>query len=232
MRVYITGVSGGLGKALVQSFLSRGYNVVGIGRRNTISHPLFSFIKCDLSDIEAVCKLRFEADLEGCILVNNAGVVGPLKRISDQSSSEIMEVMTVNTLTPMLLCNQFLTQISPGVKAVILNISSGAANRPIPSWAAYCASKIALDRFSETLLLEELEKGRQISVYSIAPGVVDTDMQNQIRSADPEDFSSLETFKELHRNRDLQDPTIVSEKLVNFILSPSEGNVVRSVKDL
>lgn len=232
MRAYVTGVSSGLGKALANYLLNKGCEVIGIGRKNSIDHEKYSFIHCDLSDLDTVTKVNFESDSEGCILINNAGVIGPIRRISDQRSSEVIELMNVNTLAPMLLCQRFLEQIPMDKRSIILNISSGAANRPIPSWATYCASKIAIDRFSETIYLEELEKGRNIRVYSIAPGVVDTDMQKTIRSADPQHFSSLSQFEGLFSKGELQPPEMIARELLDFILREVEGPVVRSVKDL
>lgn len=232
MRVYITGVSGGIGRALALTFLERGYSVSGIGRHSTIVHPHYSFTACDLSDLRAVAEFCFETSENGCVLINNAGIIGPQKRISDQKSDDLLNVMNVNILAPMLLCRQFLVQVPAEFKTVIINISSGAANRPIPSWATYCASKIALDRFSETIQLEEKEKGRDIAVYSVAPGIVNTSMQAEIRSADPDHFSSLKLFQERYENNELLAPEEVAEKLMQLLTNPFDGRVVRNVNDL
>jgi benzil reductase ((S)-benzoin forming) len=229
MRVYITGVSGGLGKALAHEFLKRGNIVVGIGRNSSIVHPDYSFLNCDLTNLQAITKIRFQGNEEGCILINNAGLVGPIKRISDQHPKDVTDVMNVNIIAPMLLCQQFLQQLSSQTRKIILNISSGAANRPIPSWATYCASKIALDRFSETILLEEQEKGREMVIYSVAPGVVNTNMQSQIRSASQNDFSSISKFSELYLRNQLQDPEEVAQRLADLLFRPFDGQVVRSI---
>jgi len=232
MKVYITGVSSGIGKALALEFLERGNNVVGLGRKHDIDHPQFSFITCDLSDVSQVKSIRFSGDKDGCVLINNAGAVGVLKRVSDQEQDDLLNVINVNTIAPMLLCQSFLRDVPSDLRTIILNISSGAANRAIPSWAAYCASKIAIDRFSEAVCLEELEKGRYLAVYSIAPGVVDTPMQAEIRSADPEHFSSLNTFQELFKNKELTDASEVAKKLASLLFMPFDGKVIRSVREL
>src|SRR5690606_9251492 len=106
----------------------------------------------------------------------------------------------VNTIAPMLLC-QFVLQHYPLDRPLtIVNISSGAGRRPIPGWAAYCTSKAALDMYSQTIYLEEKERNRNIRVYSVAPGVVDTPMQETIRKSDPSTFSSLHSFILLKEN--------------------------------
>lgn len=232
MKIFITGISKGLGKALALEFLQQGHSVVGIGRSHGIDHPHFSFIQCELEDLEAVKKIRFAAEGEECLLINNAGLIGNIERISEQKDSDIQQVMIVNALAPMLLCQQFLKDIPASIKTSILNISSGAARRSIPSWAAYCSSKAALDRFSETVYLEELEKGRNIRVYSVAPGVLDTDMQQTIRSSSPIAFSSHENFVKMKEEHELQSPVQTAEKLIKLLSQPFEGQVISSLKEI
>jgi benzil reductase ((S)-benzoin forming) len=216
MNVYITGVSKGLGKALVDFYLNEGHRVFGIGRSHAISHPNFQFIEKDLANLIAL-DVNFQSDDE-ILLINNAGVIGNIKRLSDQEHADCQEVITVNTIAPMILTAQLLKQLPINHKVIILNISSGAATRSIPGWASYCASKAALDRFSETVYLEENEKGRNIRVFSLAPGVIDTDMQTTIRSSDAEDFSSLETFRNLKFKNELIKPKETAKNLAEFII--------------
>jgi benzil reductase ((S)-benzoin forming) len=232
MRIYITGVSSGLGKALAEVFLNEGKAVIGLGRRNNIEHPNYNFIPCDLNDPSSIEQYKFIADEEGCILINNAGVLGPLKRIINQEPSQIKEVMTVNALVPMLLCQKFLLEVPVKKRTAILNISSGAANRAIPSWATYCASKIALDRFSESIYMEELEMSRPFKIYSIAPGILDTPMQQKIRSTSEQDFSDVAKFQAMHENKQLLAPKEVAMKIVRFLTLPFDGRVVHSIAEL
>lgn len=232
MKIYITGVSKGIGKALAEHFLATENQVVGIGRGHNIEHERFSFVHCELRKLEEVKRIKFESESEEVMLINNAGVIGNIQRVSDQETPDMEEVMTVNTLAPMYLCQQFLKQLPASKNLTILNISSGAANRPIPSWASYCASKIAMDRFSETIYLEEKEKNRNIRVYSVAPGVIDTSMQVKIRATDPADFSSLNNFIELNEKHELQSLETTVTKLVQLLDMPYTGQVIRSLKEL
>jgi benzil reductase ((S)-benzoin forming) len=140
--------------------------------------------------------------------------------------------MTVNTIAPMILCQEFLRQTALEKKLTIINISSGAANRPIPSWAAYCSSKIAMDRFSETIYLEEQEKGRNINVFSVAPGVIDTSMQKKIRASNKVDFSSVDNFRSLHENGELTSPNDAVNKLVKLIQKKESNPVICNLNDL
>jgi benzil reductase ((S)-benzoin forming) len=232
MHIFITGVSKGLGKEFVEYFLAAGHHVTGIGRSHAFDHPNFSFIHCDLSNLNEVQSIKFESKENELILINNAGVIGNIKRISDQNESDIQEVMTVNTIAPMILCQEFLRQTALEKKLTIINISSGAANRPIPSWAAYCSSKIAMDRFSETIYLEEQEKGRNINVFSVAPGVIDTSMQKKIRASNKVDFSSVDNFRSLHENGELTSPNDAVNKLVKLIQKKESNPVICNLNDL
>jgi len=231
MHVFITGISRGIGFAFLKHFLSQELTITGIGRNQPTIEGNYSFLNCDLADLNEVQSLSLKSDAEEILLINNAGIIGSIQRISSQTSSDIAEVMTVNSISPMLLCQKVL-QENPGKKITILNISSGAANRPIPSWAAYCSSKIALDRFSESLQLEEKEKKAQTRVFSVAPGAVDSKMQEKIRISSSLDFSSLDNFVQLHEKRELLDPNIVVNKLVKLLNTSNKTHVVYSIKDI
>ncbi len=217
MRVFITGVSGGLGFALVHEFLANGAIVTGIGRTNSITHPNYSFLACDFSDLSQVHSLDFGKIDQNVILINNAGIIGNIQRLSDQEHPDAEAVMNVNTLAPMLLSAKIMQSTPTTIAVTIVNISSGAARRSIPSWAAYCASKAALDRFSETFYFEEKEKGRKIRVYSVAPGVIDTNMQTTIRSTNAVDFSSIERFKDLKSTNSLKSPHATASEIYKLV---------------
>jgi benzil reductase ((S)-benzoin forming) len=229
-KVYVTGVSRGLGKAVAEKFLKEGYSVVGIGRSSDIHYVNYTFLVCDLSLQSDIDKIQFDTTCDEVILINNAGQIGNLQRISDQIEPDFEEVMRVNTLAPMYLSWSCLQQVKGAIK--IVNISSGASTRAIPGWAAYCASKAALDRFSETIQLEEKEKGRDVNVWSVAPGVIDTAMQEKIRSASVENFSSLETFLDLKKNDELTNPQVTADKLFRLIVLEEIDRVVCSLREI
>lgn len=232
MHVFITGVSKGLGKALAEHYLNEGNLVTGIGRSHSFKHSNFSFIPCDLSNLEGVKKIEFSSKDDHILLINNAGILGNIQRLSDQEIPDIENVLTVNLLSPMYLCTTLIKQTSATTKVIIVNISSGAANRSIPSWASYCASKAGLDRFSETFLMEEKEKGRQIKMFSVAPGVIDTEMQKKIRESSSDDFSSVDNFIQLKEKGELISPLEAVNKLVKLIQLPDNDKVIWSLRDV
>jgi benzil reductase ((S)-benzoin forming) len=231
-RVFITGVSKGLGEATANIFLENGYLVTGIGRSHAIDHDRFTFISCDLKNRQAVKELSFEAKEKEIILINNAGVIGAVQRLIDQKISDVEEVMLVNAMVPMMLSQLFLKKFAASQKLTIANISSGAATRPIPSWAAYCSSKAALNVFSETIQLEQIEKGFETRVLAISPGVLDTVMQAKIRAANKNDFSSVEIFHELQKNQELVEPLKAAQKLFKLLISSNNQQVICSLRDI
>jgi len=233
MRVIVTGVSKGLGKALVQHYLDADIKVLGIGRSHNFDHSNFSFISCDFSLIDAVEKLVIPTINEDTILFNNAGQIGHIQRLSDQIITDVAEVLTVNTIAPMILSAKVANAVGTAKTFTLVNISSGAGRAPIPSWAAYCASKAAIDLFSLTFFKEEQEKGRSIKVYSLAPGVIDTPMQEKIRSSNPNSFSSIERFVDLKNNAELISPEVVVNKIIKLLSLPfNESEIICSLRDI
>lgn len=229
MQVYITGVSKGLGKALVEYFLERGDSVIGIGRSHKFQHENFHFLECDLQDIKAVQELQLGSIKDNVLFINNAGLIGSIQRISEQSSSDIVSVLTVNTIATMLLCQKIMTDFPKNKELTIVNISSGAAKRAIPSWASYCASKAAIDIFSETIYLEEKERGRKTKIYTVSPGVIDTYMQEKIRASTVSNFSSVASFQDLKDSGNLQSTKDVVLKLNQLLEKEYTGQVIYSL---
>lgn len=216
--LYITGVSRGIGESIALNYLEKGWKVIGIGRKSSIQHENFIFLETDLADAFAVERLIFpKTEGKELILINNAGVLGEVSRIENQTSDQAQLVMQVNYIAPVQLIRKFLHEFSSVANKTIVNISSGAAQRPIPSWANYCASKAALNLFSETVAIELKETGNPCRVFAIAPGVVDTGMQKTIRSTQKEHFSSLANFKALKEEEKLFSPVYVAQKISELI---------------
>lgn len=227
---YVTGVSRGLGKAVVLALLKRGEQVTGIGRSHDIDDPAFTFICCDLSDTRAAEQLQFPDHSEPVVLINNAAVLGNIDRISAQDSADLESVLRLNSVTPMLLARKLYQTTRDKNAFTLVNISSGAARRAIPSWAAYCASKAALNMLSETFRLEELELGRNPRVYAVAPGVIDTDMQAQIREVDQSRFSARGNFIGLKENGELFSAEEAANRLIRLLDRPYTGEVMYDLR--
>ncbi|RAU83653.1 SDR family NAD(P)-dependent oxidoreductase [Pontibacter arcticus] len=242
MNYYIiTGASKGIGKALAEELLKDENNhVVGVCRTSTIQHPNYRHQPLDFSDIAAVehnlqkVFLPYK-DAEKLVLVNNAGVLGDIGYVGEGMANERFEfVFDVNVIVPAMLMNTFLEVYRVlDCPKVILNISSGAGKYPIDGWAAYCASKAALDMLSMTMQKEQEVRGSNVQIFSLSPGVVDTGMQENIREADAGQFSTVQKFREYKANGDLASPDEVGEKIARFLQNTDKYNeVLLSVRDM
>ena len=236
MIAYITGTSAGIGKALAENLLNAGHTVIGMSRRHSIEHGNYEHITIDLADINAVNRFEFQMNLkDDIILVNNAGIIGAVKPIGHQIGEELIEMANVNILAPQILMNKFINKFQSIENTYqILNISSGAGKYAIDAWAPYCASKAALDLFSETIALELKSHGHHNwHVFSVAPGVVDTAMQAEIRASNPSEFLNRQKFIDLKQDNELTAPSFVATQLSKIISNPEQfQDVIFSVRDM
>lgn len=241
---YITGTSRGIGKAFAEHLLENPENnVIGMSRQRSIEHPRYRHFYLDLTDPNAISAFRFElhANAKKIYLINNAGALGFIKPVGKLNADTIIKNYTLNLIAPGVLTNAFI-QCYDGIDAekVILNISSGAGKKPVDGWAVYCSSKAGLDMFSRVVDSEQkvraehpqdnIHKG--FKIFSIAPGVVNTEMQTEIRSAKKEDFSRLEDFIGYKVNNELSEPEFVSKKYIHILANlNSIKDVLSSIKD-
>lgn len=224
---FITGTSKGIGKALAEELLlNENVIVAGIARHQTIEHPNYRHLDIDLANLEMLVKelKHIFIDLKSpskVVLVNNAGVLGEIGYVGEKQPEDFVYAFNVNVTAPAILTNAFLQAYAEiQVPHIILNISSGAGKNPLDGWSAYCASKAALDMFSEVVQKEQNLRGTDVKVFSIAPGIVDTEMQTQIRQAPEDQFSQLDRFKEYKTSGSLADARTVAKKLVKVLNDP------------
>ena len=211
----ITGTGSGIGKALAELLLSENYLIFGYSRTNQIENKNFTFTKIDLSDMEAVLKLQFpNVDVTiDVLLVNNAATIGSILPIDKKSEKEIIQEYNLNIISPTLLSRKFINTYSDN-KKLLINIGSGAANKAIASWSAYCATKSGLDMFTEVIAEE---KHKNLTIFSIHPGVVDTNMQKKIRESDAEFFPIRQQFIDYYSKNELFSADFVAQKIYQII---------------
>lgn len=230
---YITGTSRGIGKALAEQLLSRQNTyVIGLSRTATIEHERYEHITLNLNQVKSVDAQQFIAlpDALSITLVNNAGTLGDTKHVGNISPQAIADTYVVNSIAPSLLMNSFVSSYQhTNCKRSIINISSGAGRHTIESWASYCASKAALDMFSEVAQEEQYKVTQQqpIRIFSVAPGIVDTQMQDEIRTTLPEDFSEVNRFIAYKKDGALTPPEEVAQQLLKIIDTPEKFKEVK-----
>lgn len=234
MKYYIvTGGSRGLGAAMIQGLMAPDHVVFNLSRKDNINLQKdfatakcqLTQIHCDLNQVELLDEVMDQVfrkihlmDGDQIYLINNAGTVHPIKQIEHARTEEIITAFHVNSIAPVILTARFIekTQDFLGVKRV-LNISSGAGNKPYEGWSTYCATKSALDMFTQVVGKEQDSKKGAVLILSLAPGIVDTDMQREIREATAEDFPLLNRFQNYKKNGDLWSPEFVAERVLSLL---------------
>lgn len=232
IKAIVTGHSRGLGAAIAESLLERGIPVLGIARATHRQlrghHPeLFAQYELDLADLAAIERWLASGMLANhlagagtALLVNNAGTVQPIGPLPTQEPAAVARAVALNVATPLMLSAAFATQAPAGAERRILNVSSGAGRHVYPGWSVYCATKAALDHHARAVALDATPGLR---LCSLAPGVIDTDMQAEIRSVDPERFPVRERFEALKRDGALASAQDCARRLVDHLLADDFG---------
>ncbi len=220
-QAIVTGTSRGLGKAIALQLLEQGWNVTGISRNHSIEHEKYIHVSADLSDWNFVnnLSLGLNPDAEEYMLIHNAGTLGEIGYVGEISDAMIQQGFQLNLITPSILTNQFLKETQHKNRTVVA-ITSGASKNQYDGWGMYCSSKAGLDAYFAVVMKEvDLRNDKYTRIYSIAPGVIDTSMQEQIRQSDKDSFSNLARFSELKELNQLDSAENVAKKITTFLLS-------------
>ena len=166
-------------------------------------------------------------------LINNAGLIPPIAPLSASDPAALAQALRVGLEAPMLLCAAFLAATEGwAVPRKVLNISSGLGRRAMASQAAYCAAKAGMDHFTRCVALDEAIKPHGAKVCSLAPGVIDTDMQVQLRGADPAAFPDRQNFANLKTGGQLTSPADAATRVLAWLERADFGtNPVADVRD-
>lgn len=238
----VTGASRGLGRAVAEALLARGEQVISIARRapEGLNSPQLQHWSADLADAGALAA-RLETWLReqgpqryaALNLINNAGVVSQPAPLPTVAAADLVNALRVGLEAPALLTAAFLraTEGWSAPRKVVL-VSSGLGRRAMAGSASYCAAKAGLDHLARALALEEAARPQGARVVSLAPGVIDTDMQLQLRSADPALFPERERFAGLKDEGQLDSPATAAAKLLRYLDRADFGsNPVGDVRD-
>lgn len=221
---FVSGASRGIGAALAQRFAERGMRLVLCSRGVPVLAEGERVLarRLDVRDAEAMAALvpEIEARFGGVDLwINNAGVLEPIQPVHDicvEAFREHIDTNLVGVFIGTQLYVRHLRRLGRG--GVLINLSSGAAWKPYAGWVAYCAGKAGVERLTEVVALEEAANG--LRAYSIAPGVVDTAMQAQIRASKDSDFPDRERFVRRKQTGAFNDPVFVADELLTIAFDP------------
>lgn len=218
----ITGGLRGLGWGIAERFGELGLRVA-IGGRGTLRLPetVADGVAGYLDVADPVTIEQFATLVEDelgpiDLWVNNAGVLDPMGPARDAEPDDVRRALEVNVggvINGSATFARRARQPWTPTRRVLVNISSGAATSVYSGWSVYGATKAAVDHFTEILDVEEPD----LACYAVAPGVVDTGMQVQIRTHDETTFPAIERFRELHRTGAWNSPAWVADHLAGLL---------------
>lgn len=219
-KAIVTGHSRGIGAELARQLERDGWEVLGIARATGAA--------IDLGDLESLTGWldsgelgRFLAGATSILLINNAGLLGPAAVTGQLDPRQAAHAVAVNVTAPLILTDAVLAARPTGATVRIAHISSGAGRRPVPGWSVYCATKAAIDMHAQTVAAEGHDGVR---VASIAPGIVDTGMQGEIRAS--EGFPLREQFVGYERDGQLVPAAEAAAKVLAMIEAADFGHTV------
>lgn len=246
--VILTGASRGLGRAMAEQLLSPDRLLLTISRK---PDPALQALAAgrgarieqwalDLAHgigaaarLEAWLHNHDRARFASATLINNACLLGSVGPLQEADADSTAAVFRVGLETPALLSAAFLRATDPwAASRKLLNISSGAGRRALAGWAVYCAVKAGLDHMSRVMAEDESQRPNGAKVVSLAPGVIDTDMQTQVRAADAAHFPDLPRFVELKASGQLASAEAAAARVLAYLARPDFGaNPVADVRD-
>ena len=229
IKAIVTGHSKGLGAALAADLLERGAQVLGISR--TTGHAStaagLTELSLDMADTAALAfwlggdTLRtWLADADTVLLINNAGTVQPVGPLASQDPAVVGRAVAINVAAPLMLSAAVVQAMPTGAACRVVHISSGAGRNAYPGWSVYCATKAAFDLHASAAAQDD---NGDLRIVSLAPGVIDTDMQGEIRASTIEQFPLRQRFDALKNTGELAAPARVARQLIDFLMGKDFG---------
>jgi hypothetical protein len=231
MKAILTGHSRGLGAAIAEDLLGRKIEVLALSRQGNADlsarYPaLLEEVAIDLADSVALAhwlkgdKTRhFLANAKTILLINNAGTVQPIGPAETQELDAIARAVQLNVSAPLMLTSA-LAAARGSADLRVVHISSGAGRKAYAGWNIYCATKAALDHHVRAAFLDN---SPGIRLCSLAPGIIDTDMQAELRGTAEEKFPLRNNFVAMKRDGELVSPADAARKLVTYVIGDTFG---------
>jgi NAD(P)-dependent dehydrogenase (short-subunit alcohol dehydrogenase family) len=235
----LTGHSRGMGLALARQLLGPDSALLGISRSQPAGLAEAARAQsCELTEWQAdlaegaPVSRRLEDWLRGqaerpwltVTLINNAGLIPTIAPLSRAEPEDLARALRVGLETPMQLCAAFLRATAQWTaQRRVLNVSSGLGRRALASQSGYCAAKAGMDHFTRCMALDEARQPNGAKVCSLAPGVIATDMQAQLRGAPAQDFPDRANFEGLHAGGQLASPEAAAQRLLAYLARPDFG---------
>jgi benzil reductase ((S)-benzoin forming) len=238
MNYYIiTGTSRGIGEALAKSIIEPGNTLFAVSRTmnedlveyaSSLNVPVF-YHEADLSKrdqaelfINSVFEKIHLTDNDKIALINNAGMLEPVAPVKSIDFEMTEKHLNLNLLAPFIMSSVFLAKTTGlSIPKVILNISSGASSHAFSGWSVYCSSKAGLDMLTKAAGLEQNAEQHPATIFALAPGIIETGMQELIRDTDENLFPDRNMFIQLYKEGKLAKVEDVAKIILRSIFSPA-----------
>src|SRR6266404_2533447 len=232
----IVGAGRGLGQAIALRFAAEGARLILAARTapeieevaemvraaSGTAHTLATDVTAP-REVSHLVQKSIEVFGQIDILVNAAGIYGPIGRVWEIDAEEWANTFSVNLFGPFLLCQAVLPHMIHAGRGKIINFSGGGATSPLCRFTAYGVSKAAVVRLTETLAEEVKEFN--IQVNAIAPGAVDTKLQDSVLAAGEKAGDLLQRISRLRETGEGGTPREVPANLSVFLASDDSGNL-------
>lgn len=245
----VTGASKGLGFEISKNLVHSNVEVVGLSRSTNDHVDYFEKMKnniythlqidlCNRNEIEIIFKGIIQKLItklpKKVYVINNAGMVEPIERLGFLDANLIEKAVHLNYLAPMIINNLLLKELRPyNIEIVIVNVTSGAAERSIHGWSVYNSTKAAVNMHTNVAGLEQEKDDKFHKIIGFNPGIMDTDMQCVIRGAKEDAFNEINKFLDYKKNGELRSPEEVSRALVGLLFNEELMNgKIYSIKEL
>ena len=235
--VLVTGASKGIGFEISKSFLESGANLLicSSNRRNILSsykklkkikkiHQKLFYSKTDVSnekDVKKFINLAIKKYKKIDILINNAGIYGPIGDIEKINWKEWVKAISVNLFGSVLLCKEIMPYFKKKNSGKIIQLSGGGAASPAPRISAYSVSKAAIVRFVENLVAEV--KDYNIYINAVAPGAINTSMLDRLLKAGPKKIGTY-YYKKAQKQKKLGGSSIKDACDLILFLASNHSN--------
>ena len=235
--VFITGGSRGIGLALAEEAPFDPLRIIDISRHGAessehfaadLGNPASWSLVADLFDAEVAA---FAGDC--VVFIQSAGTLQPMGFAGEVDAASYARNVLLNSAAPQVLGDAFLRAVrSSEIPSHLVMIGSGAAESIYEGWTAYGAGKAAVNQWVRIAGAEQARRGDRCRIFAVAPGVVATTMQEEIREMPEGRFPEVAKFVELYEAGELRDPVVVARDIWDLVLRGTANGAVLDLRDL
>jgi benzil reductase ((S)-benzoin forming) len=235
--VFITGGSSGIGLALLKALPLENVQVTDISRRGAEGCEHFAADLAEPAAWSGVADL-FESRLrdfagDRAVFIHSAGTLHPIGFAGEVDTDAYARNVLLNSAAPQVLGHAFLRALrNSSAAGSLVMIGSGAAESVYEGWTSYGAGKAAVNQWVRTAGTEQARRGNRCRIISVAPGVVATAMQEEIRATPASAFPEVARFVAMHDSGDLRKPDVVAREIWDLILGEPENGAVMDLREL